>query len=162
MFEIKDLTLTLPRNPLPSRQYVQRDDSLLKYVVWHHTAGPQDQTPEQIARYHISHRPEAPTGWSGIAYHFLVYMDGTIYKVRPIGVIPACVGGHNTESICVCYVGDFSILKPTQIAVAAGMWLTAVLLRAYPSLTSVRGHGSMPDQATQCPGKNISIQIETQ
>lgn len=94
--QIIDLTLTLPRHP--TKPYVPRNLVRLRHVVWHHSGASHEQTPEAIARYHIETDALAEGGASGIAYHYLIYDDGRIYKTRPIGVIPACVAGHNTQA----------------------------------------------------------------
>ncbi len=44
-------------------------------------------------------------GWSGIGYHYVVLLDGTIEKGRPDSKIGAHVKGHNKDSIGVCYIG---------------------------------------------------------
>ena len=133
-YQIVDLTLTLPRNP--DSPYTPRDVASIRWVVLHHSAGPADQTPESIARFHIETR-----GWSGIAYNYLIYEDGRIFAARPLDVVPACVKGHNEESLCICFVGDFSTRPPSPTAIAAG----------------VRGHREMPDQATPCPGAAFDL-----
>lgn len=103
--KITDLTLTLPRNP--SNPFTPRDITAIRWIVLHHSAGPSNQTPESMARFHVEKR-----GWSGIAYNYLVYNDGRIFKTRPISVVPACVKGHNDESICLCFVGNFTKSAP--------------------------------------------------
>src|SRR5207302_2228057 len=100
-YQIIDLTLTLPRNP--NSPYTPRDMASIHWIVVQHSAGPADQTPESVARFHVETR-----GWSGIGYNYLVYEDGRIFAGRPLDVLPACVKGHNEESLCICFVGDFS------------------------------------------------------
>lgn len=163
MPQITDLTLTLPRNPL--RPYMRRDVSTLEWVVWHHTAGtdnpstpdiePEVISPEAIARYHVR-----VNGWSGIGYHYLIYRDGAIYKCRPIGVIPACVDGANTKSVCLAFVGNHDVRPVSRIALASAVWLTDLLMNAYPSLRGVRGHGEFPGQNTACPGRFVLAELQ--
>jgi hypothetical protein len=159
MPQIIDLVLTLPRHP--ERTYQPRDVGQLRYVVVHHTAGtdnprtpeiePEVIPPEVLARYHISR------GWSGIGYHYLVYRDGTIYKVRPIGVVGACVKGHNTPSICIAFVGNYSMSPPSVMARASCLWLISLLRQHYPHLRELRGHREMAGQSTQCPGEAFDM-----
>ncbi len=148
--KITDLTLTLPRNP--NNPFSPRDTAPIRWIVLHHSAGPPNQGLESMARFHIEKR-----GWSGIAYNYLIYKDGKIFKTRPIGVIPACVKGHNDESICICFVGSFSTNPPSAKAIAAGLWLTHLLRNAYPQITGIRGHKEMPDQVTSCPGATFDL-----
>lgn len=44
-------------------------------------------------------------GWSGIGYHKVVLLDGTIQDGRPLEKIGAHVGGFNSKSIGIVYVG---------------------------------------------------------
>jgi hypothetical protein len=44
-------------------------------------------------------------GWSGIGYHYVVLLDGTIEKGRPDKKIGAHVRGFNKNSIGVAYIG---------------------------------------------------------
>lgn len=44
-------------------------------------------------------------GWSGIGYHFLVRLDGTIEWGRPVEKIGAHVRGFNSNSIGITYTG---------------------------------------------------------
>lgn len=51
-------------------------------------------------------------GWSGIGYHFVIRLDGTLEFGRKIGDIGAHVAGHNSGSIGICYVGGLRDDKP--------------------------------------------------
>ena len=44
-------------------------------------------------------------GWSDVGYHYIVKLDGTIEKGRPIEQVGAHVQGHNADSIGVVYIG---------------------------------------------------------
>jgi N-acetylmuramoyl-L-alanine amidase len=44
-------------------------------------------------------------GWSGIGYHYVILLDGTVEKGRPDSKIGAHVKGYNSKSIGVVYVG---------------------------------------------------------
>lgn len=44
-------------------------------------------------------------GWVGIGYHFVIRLDGTIEKGRPISKVGAHCKGQNLHSIGVCYIG---------------------------------------------------------
>ncbi len=145
---IVDLTLSLPRG----KPYAPRPLEGVDTLAVHHSAGPKEQTPEQIADFHVRVR-----GWSGIGYNYLVYDGGEVYKVRPVGVYPACVMGHNARVICACLVGDFTAAPPSDAAVRSLLELAGLLRAAYPRLAALRGHREMPNQATACPGAAFDL-----
>ncbi|QDP66719.1 MAG: putative endolysin [Prokaryotic dsDNA virus sp.] len=40
-----------------------------------------------------------------IGYHYVIYLDGTVHKGRPIEEQGAHTRGHNKDSVGVCYIG---------------------------------------------------------
>ena len=59
----------------------------------------QDVKTEEIRRWHMD------KGWSDVGYHYLIELDGSINKGRPVERIGAHCKGHNNDSIGVCYIG---------------------------------------------------------
>lgn len=55
-----------------------------------------------IRRWHLAR------GFSDIGYHFLIHLDGTIERGRPIEMPGAHAKGYNTKSIGICYVGGLN------------------------------------------------------
>lgn len=119
----------------------------IHYVVLHHTAGPENQTPEAIKRYH-----EEARGWPHIGYHYLVYRDGRVYKTLPNNAVPICVREFNPVSICVAAVGDFSAgVWPDDAPGWRALWeLKQALAKAYPKALFVLHKNLVP---TECPGR---------
>src|SRR2546426_11512421 len=113
-YQIVDLTLTLPRNP--RSPYTPRDVASIRWIVLHHSAGPADQTPDSIARFHIETR-----GWTGISYNYLIHQDGRLFAAPPLHVVPPGVYGRYEETLCICFVGDFSNRSPSPTATDAGL-----------------------------------------
>ena len=60
----------------------------------------QDISTETIRGWHVNER-----GWSDIGYHYVVLLDGTVDKARPVERQGAHVRGKNKGSIGVCYIG---------------------------------------------------------
>lgn len=54
---------------------------------------------QDIAKWHIK------KGLKNIGYHFVIYLDGTIKKGRPIEESGAHCLGQNKNSIGICYIG---------------------------------------------------------
>jgi hypothetical protein len=156
---IIDLTDALPHRPYRAR-VLQR----IRWVVMHHTVGkdnpatpgyePETVTPLSLAEYHLS------LGWAGIGYNYLIYrlyggVEGQILKVRPVGVTPACVEGHNLESVCIAYVGNLSERRPSAAMLDSGHWLSAFLRKTYPWILGVKGHREL--YPTACPGTYLDL-----
>ena len=70
-------------------------------IIIHCTATHEGQsvTAKQVDSWHKKR------GWSGIGYHYLIGLDGTIEEGRPLEQIGAHTKGQNRNSIGVCYVG---------------------------------------------------------
>lgn len=64
-------------------------------------------TAEDIDRMHKK------KGWSGIGYHYVIRIDGTLEEGRPLKKIGAHVRGRNKNSIGICIVGGLNrSMKP--------------------------------------------------
>ncbi len=133
-----------------------RSLSGVNYLAIHHTAGPDTQTPEQIANYHIN-----SNGWGGIGYHFLIAKDGTVYYVGDISTARANVANLNDAVIGICLTGNFTSGRvPTDEQLDSAHKLCDFFINNYPDLSNVKswdvvlGHKELPGQSTTCPGDN--------
>ena len=61
---------------------------------------------DEIRRWHVE-----GNGWDDIGYHYLIYLDGSIHKGRPLNIMGAHTRGQNKNSIGICYVGGASNIK---------------------------------------------------
>lgn len=127
----------------------------VKYLAIHHTAGPDTQTPVQIANFHIN-----SNGWGGIGYHFLVDKDGVVYYVGDISTARANVANLNDQVIGICLIGSFMGGKePSSEQLSSVRKLCEFFISNYPELTNlnsfsqVMGHKELPGQSTACPGE---------
>jgi hypothetical protein len=135
----------------------------------HYTVTPSDNPAAQvraIQRYHMDTK-----GWCDIGYHFLVGADGSLYEGRPLQLVGAHVGGHNTGNIGVSFIGCFhpsgcSGMGPTTPQAAmidAGGRLLGALSRLYGiplSREAVKGHREYPGTSTNCPGDYLYARID--
>lgn len=93
-------------------------------------------------------------GWSGIGYHHVVDLDGTVEPGRPESEVGAHCLKHNANSIGVVYVGglasDGKTPKDTRTPQqkAALVKLLTELKHSYPSATI---HGHRDFAAKACP-----------
>lgn len=119
-------------------------------IVIHYSATPPDRdiTAADIDRWHRER------GWAGIGYHFVIRLDGTIERGRPIGDVGAHVKGHNARSIGICYIGggtgqDTRTLSQ-RLSIEA---LVRALRLVLPEPIKVVGHRDLG--ATLCPGYDV-------
>ena len=120
-------------------------------IIIHCTATPEgrDCTVADIDRWHRER------GFSGIGYHYVVYLDGSIHEGRPVAKPGAHCKGQNARSIGVCYVGGMDAAgkrpkdtrTPAQKAALRG--LVAKLKAEYPGAT-VHGHNEFAAKACPC------------
>ena len=59
----------------------------------------QHFTTENIDQWHKAR------GFSGIGYHYVIYLDGSVHKGRSEDQIGAHCLNHNSSSIGICYIG---------------------------------------------------------
>ncbi len=131
----------------PDGVYYARPQSWITRFVLHHTASNPDVAPEQIHEWHKA------KGWRGIGYHYLVYQDGVMFKVRPLNTVPACVEKGNRKSVCVAFVGDFDTYPLPDPARVAAMELMVNIVRAFARSLPVYPHSAF--NPTVCPGRFI-------
>ena len=108
----------------------------------------KDFTVEDIDRWHRQR------GFSGVGYHFIIRLDGSIQAGRPTCQIGAHCKGHNTISIGICYIGGLSTDgKPKDTRTAAQKAslraLVEQLQKEFP-LATVHGHNEFAAKACPC------------
>lgn len=108
----------------------------------------KDFTVEDIDRWHRQR------GFSGVGYHFIIRLDGSIQAGRSKRQIGAHCKGHNTISIGICYIGGLSTDgKPKDTRTAAQKAslraLVELLQEEFP-LATVHGHNEFAAKACPC------------
>lgn len=128
-----------------------RSLSAIKIIVLHHSASGNDLTPDAIHQEHLKKK------WAGIGYHFIITPDGKIYRGRPINTVGAAVENQNTNTLNICFIGNFNIgnNKPTVAQIAACLSLIDYLFVYLKRKLPVKGHREL--MATACPGKNFPL-----
>lgn len=118
----------------------------IRRIYIHHTAGPREQTVEEIRRFHKHER-----GWSDIGYHFVIDGAGLLHAGRDVAVVGAHAKGDNTHSVGVCVVGDNTTpgreWTDKQKKVLAAF--VACLRIQFPGAAVLPHHAN---QNTACPG----------
>lgn len=112
----------------------------------------QDISTETIRGWHVNER-----GWSDIGYHFVVLLDGTVDKARPVERQGAHVRGHNKGSIGICYIGGCDAdMNPkdtrTDLQKDSLTELISYLMDSYEDAT-LHGHNEFSSKA--CPSFDV-------
>ena len=108
----------------------------------------QHVTVQQIRQWHLQRN------FADIGYHYVIYLDGTVHKGRPLEKAGAHCKGHNAHSIGICYVGGLDRQgkpKDTRTAAqkAALLSLIRELRQRFPRAT-VHGHREFANKACSC------------
>lgn len=121
-------------------------------IVIHCSATPagREHTAADIDRWHRGF------GWSGIGYHYVIRLDGTVEAGRPLWVVGAHVSGHNATTIGICYVGGLNAetWQPEDTRTPAQRCAMAALVKALKGVwpeAEVLGHRDFPGVRKDCP-----------
>ena len=102
-------------------------------------------------------------GWSGIGYHYVILLDGTIEYGRDIEKNGAHTLGHNTGSIGICYIGgmdkEMKSAKDTRTEAQKESFLLLLktLKRFHPEAT-IHGHNNFSSK--KCPSFDAQTEYE--
>ncbi|KAJ0021874.1 hypothetical protein NQD34_009364 [Periophthalmus magnuspinnatus] len=136
---------------------IDKLNSPARRVIIHHTATRSSKTQAEsisdvrsIQRHHMENRH-----FDDIGYNFLLALDGTVYEGRGWGVVGAHTKGHNSDSVGIAFMGNFTSESPSSEAltsvkrlleagVSQGFLLSEFLLFGHRDLGS-----------TECPGVNL-------
>ncbi len=139
---------------------LQEKDQMRKInkIILHCTATPEgrDVSVKEIRQWHLDR------GWSDIGYHYIIQIDGTVEKGRPVEKAGAHVRGHNRSSIGVTYVGGVDKnLKPKDTRTCEQKEslekLILELADCYPGST-LHGHNEFSNKA--CPSFDVKTEYK--
>ena len=165
--EVVDVVDSLPHHP--TLRYSNRTVPISTIVI-HHTDSPKTATPQSIAEYHVHGVVKDAEGeyikaeWPGIAYHYVIAADGTIYWCQRHDTLSYHVGSANNYSLGISLIGCFCEVDynnqpqppedqvPTPEQLRSAGRLVAWLLQELdlPSVRQVVGHKEVGQ--TSCPG----------
>lgn len=124
-------------------------------IIIHCSATPEGRavTVRDIDKWHRE------KGYNGIGYHYIIGLNGEVWKGRDINLIGAHTQGQNANSIGVCYVGGCDKAmnaKDTRTAAQKVALLNLVkeLKKQYPNAT-IHGHNEYAAKA--CPSFNVKL-----
>ncbi len=119
----------------------------IRYLVVHCSDSPngRDDSAEDIHRWHLDR------GWSGIGYHAVVRLDGTVELGRPPYWQGAHVRKHNHHSLGVCLIGtnEFTTEQFRSLESLLLAWQSV-----HPDALIV-GHRDLDDRGKTCPNFDV-------
>ena len=127
-------------------------------LIIHCSATPEGRTVT-VAEIDKWHRDK---GYNGIGYHYVIGLNGEVWKGRDINLIGAHTQGYNSNSIGVCYIGgcDKSMkAKDTRTASQKVALLNLVkdLKKQFPTAI-IHGHNEFAAKA--CPSFDVKLWIK--
>lgn len=126
-----------------------------QYIILHHTRVTGRHDVKEIHQWHLNRETNGKK-WAGIAYHFYVDKDGEIFIGRPLDTIGAHTYGHNSNSVGVCFEGDFNVERMTEKQLDAAVLLISILSVGYKN-AKIRRHKDFNKEET-CPGKKFPME----
>lgn len=96
----------------------EEQEVIPKYLIIHHSAGPRDQSTEEIRTYHKMSRR-----FTDIGYHKIIEFDGRVKQGRADDESGAHAVGFNAKSLGICVVGNFDRY---DLELNHPQWLTLV------------------------------------
>jgi hypothetical protein len=130
------------------KQMVYRNVNNINTLFLHHTST-ETETIQQIHQSHLNN------GWAGIGYNWFVRKNGEVWKGREIQYIPSGVLNHNSNSVHICFEGNFEIDTMTAAQLQAGFNIIDYVKKLLPNIKTILGHREV--MATDCPGKNFPL-----
>lgn len=135
------------RGKLPERQdihYSVRNVNTIQGVVLHHSAT-KGQTISSMAQFHTEVR-----GWPGLAYHFAIGWDGTVYQCHDLSTISYHSAGYNQRTLGIVLIGNYQDRQMTEEMKGSLVELTSYLHDQY-DLKYMWLHRDT--KSTACPGQ---------
>jgi hypothetical protein len=121
---------------------------------WAHVNTPAEERAalRGIQAFHMG--PERR--WADIAYSFMVFQSGRVYRGRGMHVVPAAQLGHNTGTVAVlCLVGPND--APSQALLEGVQGTIHYCERRAGRKLTVRPHNAVTP--TDCPGPRLQAWI---
>lgn len=154
---IRIITGLLPKHP--TKRFNRRSLSQIEQVVIHHSAGPAQQTPRQIARYHIGSNHVCADGCPGILYHYLIDRSGRAYQVNDLEAITYHAAGQNTRSVGICFIGNYNEYPPTDRQLRSLERIIDQVEKKVKRTLYRTTHQNTCGGCTECPGDYLQFKI---
>jgi N-acetylmuramoyl-L-alanine amidase len=117
----------------------------IRFIVIHCTAGPPNQSTEEIKRYWKN-----VLGWEQVGYHVIINADGSYERLAPDSQVTNGVKGHNSYSVHICYKGGKSGDTRTDAQKRTLLELVKEMRAKYHKAV-IQGHRDFVGVAKSCP-----------
>ncbi len=147
--DLKVINITEQLVRSSDRQYLTRPIGEITDVTIHHSRS-EGQDAFDYAKYHVNVK-----GWPGVAYHFDIQPDGTIFQTNYLTTVSWHNGTDNAGAVGVCLSGNMDNRVPTDKQLKSAIQLIKWLKRKLPNRIVVKGHNEY--KSTTCPGKYMPM-----
>lgn len=132
---------------------------VIKYIVLHCTATPQNTTIQSILNYW-----KKVLGWKNPGYHFIIKPTGEIVNLFPIDQIANGVAGFNSNSIHISYIGGVdakgkALDNRTPEQIEAQIQLIKRFKTQFPEAV-ITGHRDFPNVKKECPSFDVATWLK--
>ncbi len=131
----------------------------IKYLVIHCTGTTQSATVKGILNYWKKPVEQGGKGWKNPGYHFLIKANGVVVQLHPISKPSNGVGGYNSNSIHVSYIGgeDHQDTRTDEQKVSLAAIIKG-LSAMYPE-AEILGHRDFPKVTKSCPCFDVGAEF---
>lgn len=123
----------------------------IKYIVIHCTAGPANQSTEEIKNYW-----RKVNGWKDVGYHYLINTNGSFDVLSPLEKPTNGVKGYNSKSVHICYKGGQNGIDTRTEKQKETMEMLVRQMHVKFPKADIKGHRDFPDVKKLCPSFEVS------
>ena len=116
------------------------------HIVIHCTGASQLQTVESIQRHWRD-----VLGWKNVGYHRLIDSAGKVTKLANFNAVTNGVGGHNQNTIHICYIGGKDNDNRTMLQKASILDCIYEAITWVGEKVIIQGHRDFPKVKKACP-----------
>lgn len=155
---MKDWREVLPIHP--TAKFSRRAIAAIDSIVVHHTAGPATQSLQEIASYHVQPGNHiCSSGCPAISYHVMIDRQANAYLVNDLENISYHATPANSNSVGVCFVGNYERIEPTTAQIRRFRQVVRWLEGRCGRKLEIMLHKQVSSRGTACPGKHIAAKI---
>ena len=127
-------------------------------IILHHSLTKDGSVVDwqAIRKYHIETQK-----WFDVGYHFGIEKINKEYEVligRPLQIEGAHTKGQNSDSIGICFIGNYDIAEPEKIMIEIALKRIILPLCLFFNLRAKDIYGHKDFAQKTCPGKKFDLE----